>query len=164
MKKSPCQKKVLSFQEAVVASKKFRQEGDKVVVTTGVYDIIHFGHILYLEDCAAHGDILIVGVAGDEIVRKSKGDCRPITTQEERALILASMECVTAVFISNDLLNEVCSLNPHCWMISLTSNLEHNKSKKEWASKFGIEVIEKDSFCDVHTTDVIRKIKDLPDN
>lgn len=163
MDKFPCQSKVLSFAESVALSQRLREEGKKLVVTTGVYDLIHIGHLFYLQECATYGDILIVGVAGDEIVRQSKGPNRPITTQEERALIVAGIEGVSYVFISNDLLKEMCALKPHIWVISSTSNPDHNADKKKWARDHFIEVVEKDQYCDVHTTDVIAKIRSLPD-
>lgn len=162
--KFPCQKKVLSFAEAVELSKKFRKEGKRVVVTTGVYDMLHIGHLFYLQDCASEGDVLFVGIAGDEIVRNGKGPTRPIISQEERALIVAGVEGVCSVFISNDLLNEVCALCPHVWVISSTSNPVYNKNKKEWACKHDIQIVEKGSYCDVHTTNVIKKIRGLPND
>ncbi|MEN9647666.1 MAG: hypothetical protein RLY57_470, partial [Candidatus Parcubacteria bacterium] len=62
----------------------FRQMGYRIVLTQGVYDLIHEGHALYLENARSLGDLLIVGVDSDELTKKRKGPSRPIVPQSER--------------------------------------------------------------------------------
>jgi len=74
----------------------------RVVFTNGCFDILHVGHVRYLEKAKACGDILIVGVNSDDSVRRLKGPTRPINPQEDRALILASLASVDFVVLFNE--------------------------------------------------------------
>jgi D-beta-D-heptose 7-phosphate kinase/D-beta-D-heptose 1-phosphate adenosyltransferase len=76
-----------------------RAEGRHVVFTNGVFDILHAGHIRYLETARAFGDVLIVAVNADASVRAIKGPARPINPEHERAELLASLAFVDAVVI-----------------------------------------------------------------
>ncbi len=71
----------------------------KLVFTNGCFDILHLGHVQYLEEASKLGDVLIVGLNSDESVRRLKGPKRPIQDQEARARLLAAMEFVEAVVI-----------------------------------------------------------------
>jgi len=73
-----------------------------VVFTNGVFDLLHPGHVRYLQDARALGDALIVGLNSDRSVRSNKGPERPITPERERAEILLALECVDAVAIFDD--------------------------------------------------------------
>jgi len=77
--------------------KTFKQMGYRVVLTQGVYDLIHEGHAAYLETAKAQGDVLIVGVDSDELTRKRKGPDRPIVPQEERLKMLVHLRHVDIV-------------------------------------------------------------------
>ncbi len=74
-----------------------RAAGRRIVFTNGVFDLLHPGHVRYLQEARALGDLLIVGLNGDESVRRNKGETRPITPQHERAELLAALDCVNAV-------------------------------------------------------------------
>ena len=74
-----------------------RGAGKRIVFTNGVFDLIHPGHVRYLQAARAHGDVLIVGVNSDASVRRNKGPDRPINPQDERAEVLAALACVDAV-------------------------------------------------------------------
>jgi rfaE bifunctional protein nucleotidyltransferase chain/domain len=76
--------------------------GGTVVFTNGVFDLLHPGHVRYLQDARALGDALIVGLNSDRSVRSNKGPERPITPESERAEILLALECVDAVAIFDD--------------------------------------------------------------
>lgn len=71
----------------------------RIVFTNGCFDILHLGHVTYLEEAAKLGDVLIVGLNSDDSVRRLKGPTRPIQPQEARARILAALEFVEAVVI-----------------------------------------------------------------
>ena len=80
-----------------------KRNGKRVVFTNGCFDLLHPGHIRSLEAARAMGDVLIVGLNSDESVRTLKGPGRPLISAEERAEILASLECVDAVLIFDEL-------------------------------------------------------------
>ena len=78
---------------------KLRAAGKKIVATNGCFDLLHVGHVRYLNAARALGDALIVGINGDESVRELKGVGRPVNNQNERAEIVAALECVDVVTI-----------------------------------------------------------------
>ena len=79
-----------------------RQKGQSIVFTNGCFDILHLGHVKYLETAKKMGDILIVGVNSDNSVKRLKGDKRPINPQYDRAYLLAALECVDYVVIFDE--------------------------------------------------------------
>ena len=76
-----------------------RQAGKRLVVTNGCFDILHAGHVHYLEDSRSLGDALLVGLNGDDSVRQLKGPARPLNCEEDRARVLGALGCVDGVFI-----------------------------------------------------------------
>lgn len=97
--KSSSTSHIKTFQEIEKLAYKFHELGKKVVFTNGCFDILHAGHVKYLEVAKSYGDVLIVGVNADSSVRKLKGPTRPINNQDDRAYILASLESVDYVVI-----------------------------------------------------------------
>jgi len=79
-----------------------KRNGRKIVFTNGCFDLLHPGHIRSLEQARALGDALIVGLNSDSSVRELKGPGRPVLPENERAEILAALECVDAVVIFNE--------------------------------------------------------------
>ena len=77
----------------------FRAAGKQLVVTNGCFDILHPGHVTYLESARNLGDGLLVGVNGDEATRQLKGPNRPVNSQDDRAIVVAALESVSAVCI-----------------------------------------------------------------
>lgn len=72
----------------------YRRQGKKIVFTNGCFDLLHIGHVRYLEEAAKLGDVLIVGINTDASVQKLKGPTRPIQNENDRAEILASLKAV----------------------------------------------------------------------
>ena len=91
--------KILSRDELLSLRKRLRAEGKSVVFTNGVFDLLHVGHVRYLKQARALGDLLIVAVNSDAAVRKLKGNDRPITPEDERAEILAALRQVDYVTV-----------------------------------------------------------------
>src|SRR5947207_6100917 len=79
-----------------------RSAGKRIVFTNGVFDILHPGHLRYLQAARRHGDLLIVGLNSDASVRRNKGPARPINPEGERAEVLEALACVDAVSIFDD--------------------------------------------------------------
>jgi D-beta-D-heptose 7-phosphate kinase/D-beta-D-heptose 1-phosphate adenosyltransferase len=85
--------------EALELVGRLRADGKRVVFTNGVFDLLHPGHLRYLQHARSLGDALVVGVNSDRSVRAIKGADRPVMPQAERGEILAALDCVTAVVI-----------------------------------------------------------------
>src|SRR5439155_23366237 len=77
----------------------WRAAGERLVFTNGVFDLLHAGHVEYLEEAAALGDRLIVGINSDASVRRLKGPARPIVPEDERAELVAALACVDAAVV-----------------------------------------------------------------
>jgi D-beta-D-heptose 7-phosphate kinase/D-beta-D-heptose 1-phosphate adenosyltransferase len=100
MKVSPA--RILSGDEAAKWTAALRESRKTVVFTNGVFDLVHPGHVRYLQEARALGDALIVAVNSDRSVRANKGRDRPINPEAERAEILGSLACVDAVVIFDE--------------------------------------------------------------
>ena len=79
-----------------------RAAGRRVVFTNGVFDLLHPGHVRYLQQARALGDVLVIAINSDRSVRANKGPDRPITPESERAEILAALACVDAVTVFDE--------------------------------------------------------------
>ena len=90
---------IKTFDEIKTLSSKLHSQGKKIVFTNGCFDILHVGHVKYLEVAKSYGDVLILGLNADSSVKKLKGPTRPINSQDDRAYILASLESVDYVVI-----------------------------------------------------------------
>ena len=94
--------KITPFAEIAEKVRKWRKEGRSLVFTNGCFDLLHAGHIRYLQTAAAFADILILGLNSDSSVRKLKGLRRPIMSQTDRALLLSALEAVGCVVIFDE--------------------------------------------------------------
>ncbi len=90
---------VIEVKHLLELRKKFRDEKKKVVFTNGCFDLLHAGHVAYLNKAKALGDLLIVGLNSDDSVRRIKGARRPLINQQERALIISNLKAVDYVVI-----------------------------------------------------------------
>ena len=81
---------------------RIKADGKQLVVTNGCFDLLHLGHVTYLENARNLGDALLVGLNGDEAVRELKGPNRPVNPQTDRAAVLAALESVSAVCIFSE--------------------------------------------------------------
>jgi rfaE bifunctional protein nucleotidyltransferase chain/domain len=91
--------KILSWEQLPAWRAALRARGQKLVVTNGCFDVLHAGHVAYLETARSYGDALLVGLNSDASTRQLKGPSRPVNPQEDRARVLAALECVSAVCI-----------------------------------------------------------------
>ena len=93
---------VLTRDEARRFAEIHRAAGRRVAFTNGVFDLLHPGHVRYLQQARALGDVLVVGINTDRSVRANKGPGRPITPEAERAEILAALDCVDGVTLFDE--------------------------------------------------------------
>jgi len=93
---------ILSLDELQSQRERLRRAGRVVVFTNGCFDLLHPGHVRYLQQARALGDALIVALNSDRAVRELKGETRPILNQDERAEVMAALGCVDYVMIFDD--------------------------------------------------------------
>ena len=94
--------KVLSWEELAEALEERRRSGERIVSTNGVFDVLHVGHIRYLQAARALGELLVIGVNSDACTRRLKGETRPFVPQDERAEMLAALACVDYVSLFDE--------------------------------------------------------------
>ena len=94
-------KKIQTLANAAMLSRKLQKKRKKVVFTNGTFDLLHLGHISYLQKARACGDFLWVGVNSDASVKSYKGSNRPLNPQSDRMRVLAALECVDGVVLFN---------------------------------------------------------------
>lgn len=99
----PLHPAVLTLDELILQFGPGKRNGRRVVFTNGCFDLLHPGHIKLLEAAREMGDALVVGLNSDQSVRTLKGAERPLIPQQERAEVLANLECVDAVVVFNEL-------------------------------------------------------------
>lgn len=106
--------RILGRKEASTLIDNLKKEGKKVVFTNGCFDILHVGHLRYLEQAKEQGDILVIGVNSDASVKRLKGPTRPINSELDRAEILAGLRAVdyTVVFEEDTPVELIDELKP----------------------------------------------------
>lgn len=98
----PGTQKLLHVDQLNAFGQQQRQLGRRIVFTNGCFDLLHIGHVTYLAEAAAMGDVLVVGVNSDTSVRRLKGPSRPVISQHDRAAMLAALECVDGVVVFDE--------------------------------------------------------------
>ena len=106
--------KLFSLPEALRRREAWRATGKRVVLTNGVFDLLHTGHLYYLQKARALGDVLVIALKSDASVRALKGPTRPVQNEEQRAYALAALACVDGVLIFREprLTAEIHALRP----------------------------------------------------
>ncbi|EEQ63433.1 bifunctional protein RfaE, domain II [Helicobacter pullorum MIT 98-5489] len=133
-----------------------KQQDFKIVFTNGCFDILHFGHISYLNQARALGDLLIVGLNSDNSIKRLKGKDRPINCQEDRAALLCALECVDFVIIFDEdtPLELIKAIQPHF----LAKGADY-QGKEVVGSEFAKKLCLIDFVEGKSTTNTIQKIK-----
>lgn len=130
--------KILTIEQAINISSKLRDKGKTIVVVGGCFDILHLGHVEFLQAAKKQGDVLLVLLESDQTIKKLKGESRPINSQEDRAKVLASLSAVDYVVnlpvISSDKAYDdlIISLKP---TIIATTKGDHKRHHKERQAK-----------------------------
>lgn len=94
--------KLVTANDMVHVAEQYRRQGKKIVFTNGCFDLLHIGHVTYLQEAARLGDILVVAVNSDGSVKRLKGPTRPVIRDEDRSALLAALGCVTHVLIFDE--------------------------------------------------------------
>ncbi len=102
MKRSRSQSKVLPRQRLLAKVRALRRQGARIVFTNGCFDLLHLGHVRYLEAARQLGDVLVVGINSDASVRRLKGPTRPLVGERERAQVLAALAAVDWVTVFSE--------------------------------------------------------------
>jgi D-beta-D-heptose 7-phosphate kinase/D-beta-D-heptose 1-phosphate adenosyltransferase len=156
------QEKIKSLTELLPLADEEKKRGKKIVFTNGCFDLLHVGHVEYLEEARKLGDLLVVGLNSDRSVRAIKGTARPVNTQTARAVVLAALECVQYVilFTEADPLQLILAIKPDILVKGddwpATEIVGAKEVKEYGGSVKTIPFIPGDS-----TTDLIEKIRGL---
>ena len=104
----------MTLADAVSWRERLRSAGRRVVLTNGVFDLLHTGHLYYLQQARALGDALIIALNADQSVRALKGPSRPVQNEEQRAYALGALTCVDAITVFREprLTAEIQALRP----------------------------------------------------
>jgi rfaE bifunctional protein nucleotidyltransferase chain/domain len=139
-----------------------RAAGRRVVLTNGVFDLLHTGHLFYLKKARALGDALIIALNADSSVRALKGPTRPVQTEEQRAYALAALECVDAMVIFREprLTAEIRALRPDVYCKAGDYTLEKLNAEERGAlQEVGAEIKFLPFLEGFSTTTLIARIK-----
>jgi D-glycero-beta-D-manno-heptose 1-phosphate adenylyltransferase len=148
-----------------------KHENQKIVFCSGSFDLPHGGHAIFLEDCKTYGDVLAVGVGGDEIIRQNKGPERPIMNEHARAKLISSLKPVDYCLIDDNSHREhifsfvefvLDNLRPDVYVVN--SDAFTMPARQELAKKYGAEMVILErwapkEFHEISTTNIIKKIR-----
>jgi rfaE bifunctional protein nucleotidyltransferase chain/domain len=151
--------KIKSLEELKIILQSFRASGRKIVFANGCFDLIHVGHVRYLQNARALGDLLVLGINGDAGVSALKGEGRPLQPEADRAEMLASLHCVDYVLVFDALtvdgiLNE---LRPD-FHAKGTDYTEESVPERETVRAYGGQVVIAGDPKDHSTRDLIQVI------
>ncbi len=141
---------------------KEKQAGKVIITTNGCFDILHVGHVRYLEKAKSQGDVLVIGVNSDRSVRELKGNGRPVNTQMDRAEILSALRFVDYVCVFDE-------TNPISFLSKIKTDI-HVKGgdykisemiEKDVVEKNGGKIIVLDFVEGRSTTNILNKIKEF---
>ena len=158
--------KIVSLNELKSLVGKLKDRGKRVVFTNGCFDLLHVGHIRYLQAAKALGDILIVGVNSDSSAGRLKGPGRPVIPEDERAEVLASLECVgyVTIFAEETAEKLVATLKPDFYVKGADYGDEGGKDLPEAkvVANYGGQIRLIPSVPGRSTTEIIERIRRLP--
>jgi D-beta-D-heptose 7-phosphate kinase/D-beta-D-heptose 1-phosphate adenosyltransferase len=151
---------VLLPDDAAAFAESIRARGGTVVFTNGVFDLLHPGHVRYLQQARALGDALIVAVNSDRSVRANKGAGRPVNPERERAEVLLALACVDAVVVFDE-------DTPHAIVSRLQPDVlvkgsdwgENNIVGRDVVEARGGRVVRVDIVAGHSTTDLIARVR-----
>ena len=161
----PINKKIVALKELIPIVQKLKKQNKKIVTTNGVFDILHLGHVKYLESAKKLGDVLIVGVNTDASVKQNKSDKRPINDEKSRIGVLAGLESIDYAFLFNE-------KDPRSWLLKIKPDVHvkagdykmHQIIEKDAVEKNGGKIRIAKAENGYSTTNLINKIINLHKN
>lgn len=154
--------KLFTLDAAVAQRGRWRAAGKKVVLTNGVFDLLHTGHLYYLQQARALGDALVIALNSDASVKALKGPLRPVQTEEQRAYALGALACVDAVVIFREprLTGEIRALRPDVYCKAGDYTLEKlNGEERAALEELGVRIEFMPFLPGFSTTQLIARIK-----
>lgn len=151
--------KIKTREEITTISAKLKSQGKIIGFTSGVFDLLHYGHVSYLEKAKIQCDFLIVAVNSDESVKKYKGNNRPIIPEKERLSLIAALECVDYVFLFSERRNKdnILAIRPDLYIKAgdyKESELTSAQYMEEWKGKVVLIPLEQG----LSTSNIINRI------
>ena len=154
--------KIISVDQAIEISNSLKRQGKKIVICGGVFDIIHLGHIKFLEEAGKQGDILFLLVESDKKVKETKGNDRPVNNQELRVINLSLLKNVSFVIplpffeTNNEYDQLVVQIKPD--IIATTNPDPFLFHKERQAKMIGAKVVEVINLIpNISTTEILKK-------
>jgi len=157
-------KKLISQEQLLTRADQLRSQGKKIAWTNGCFDIIHAGHVDYLERSRAYGDVLVVGLNSDKSVRMLKGDLRPIFSERDRARVLGAIAYVDFVVIFSETtpLNIIKLLKPDFYIKGGDYTIDTiNQEERRAVESYGGKIVLLPLVAGVSTSVIVEKIKKL---
>ncbi|MGA7144882.1 MAG: D-glycero-beta-D-manno-heptose 1-phosphate adenylyltransferase [Desulfobacterales bacterium] len=154
--------KILELRDLIVTLKSLRESGKRIVFTNGCFDILHVGHVRYLAEARAKGDVLVVGLNSDASVKSIKFDNRPVVIQDQRAEVLAGLACVDyiTIFDEPDPLSLIQAIKPDV-LVKGADWEETNIIGSDVVKAYGGKVVRIKLVPDISTSSIIRRILKL---
>ena len=142
----------------IISSDSLRNSMGRIAFVKGVFDLTHAGHVALFKQAKSMADTLIVAVATDEMVKRKKGESRPILNINSRIAIISEFSCVDWIIEYDDLYNALASIRPNVFCASHFNSLE--ESEKSQLNDKGVEfvIIPKPS-CFMSTSQIISKLQ-----
>ena len=158
--------KIVDQDRLVSISESMRKQGRKLVLTNGCFDLLHLGHVRYLQEARSLGDALVVALNGDDSVRSLKGNGRPLNTAQNRAEVIAALQSVDHVVIFPELrvTRLIEQLRPAIYVKGGDyTTLSLNPEERTALEKVGAQVQILPFEPGYSTSKMISQIKQLPD-
>jgi D-beta-D-heptose 7-phosphate kinase/D-beta-D-heptose 1-phosphate adenosyltransferase len=151
--------KIVKLKNLVQKISTLRESGRTIVFTNGCFDILHVGHVRYLAAARSEGDVLVVGLNSDESTRSIKQENRPIVSQDQRAEVLAGLECVDYITVFNepDPLKLIQALKPDV-LVKGADWKEEDIIGADVVKEGGGKVVRVDVVPDISTSRIIQRI------
>jgi D-beta-D-heptose 7-phosphate kinase/D-beta-D-heptose 1-phosphate adenosyltransferase len=151
--------KIKSLQELKKIIATLKAKGKRIVFTNGCFDLLHYGHVKYLEETKQKGDILVVAVNSDTSIKRIKGDKKPIVKEEDRLGVIAALESVDYVvkFNEDTPLETIKILRPDI-LVKGSDWLKNRIVGSDFVQGYGGKVLTVQLVSGRSTTDLIRKI------
>ncbi len=155
-------RKIVTFAELQKIVAAAKHEKQLIVWTNGCFDLLHAGHVEYLERAAQLGDVLVVGLNSDKSVRMTKGEGRPIIPEDQRARLLAALACVDYVVLYDQPspLELICELKPDVYAKGSDYDIDTiNQQERKLMESIGGRIELLAGVPGVSTTKIIERIR-----